>query len=160
MQQSELQPLLGRKVRAMVKQYSQHSSSIAMNGVICHANNDPKNPIGIMSGQWYNGLAITSVIHQMGFIVLLVLLGGGSYQPTFFEEDGLMFFDTQADADKAIAECIADVKEAVRKGDMSDEYTTDDYRVVPATLDGTTVRCNVDGDNYIMDRSEDDYTRV
>lgn len=93
-----------------------------------------------------------------GFIVLQVLIG--SYQPVFSDDDGLCFFNTEAEAQAEIQDCIDSVKEAVKNGDMSDEYTQEDYRIVAATLEGTKIKCTVDGDNYEMERTDDDYARV
>lgn len=98
-------------------------------------------------------------ITKHGFIVLLVLCGGGSYQPVFSEDDLLMFFETEAAAQSEIYEAIQDIKDAIKEKHMSKDskMTQDDYRIVPATLTGLTIRCEVDGDKYIMQRTEDDY---
>lgn len=95
---------------------------------------------------------------QNGFIVLLVLMG--SYQPTFHDDEKLMFFETEAEAQAEIQDCINEVAAAVLNGYMDNLYELDDYKVNPATLTGTTIRCTVDGDNFEMDLTDDDYTQV
>ena len=95
---------------------------------------------------------------QTGFIVLWVLMG--SYQPTFHDDEKLMFFETEAEAKAEIQECINEVEEAVLNGYMDTLYELDDYKVHPATLTGTTIRCTVDGDNFEMDLTDDDYRMV
>lgn len=97
---------------------------------------------------------------KTGFIVLEILGEGGSYQPVYCGDAGLMFFENQDAANLAIKECIDDVNKAVELGHMEEPYFEDDYKVVSATLTGTTIRCEVDGDTFIMDRTEDDYTQV
>lgn len=94
-----------------------------------------------------------------GFIVLQ-LLGIGSYQPVFSDDEGLMVFNTEEEANREIMLCVSDCKDAVKKGDMSGEYSIDDYRVIPATLTGTKITCSVDGDNYEMQVTDDDFVKV
>lgn len=60
---------------------------------------------------------------------------------TWTEEDaaaGLpvkVTFSTRQDAQAELDEFLADVKEAVMAGDMEQEYSPDDYRIVP--VEGT-----------------------
>lgn len=93
-----------------------------------------------------------------GFIVLQVLMG--SFQPVFKDDDKLMFFDTEAAAQAEIDDCIKEIKDAVEKGDMSDEYTQDDYKIIPAIKTGATIDCEVDGEKFTMDITDDDFTPV
>lgn len=93
-----------------------------------------------------------------GFIVLQVLMG--SFQPVFKDDDKLMFFDTEAAAQAEIDEHLVDVKQAVKNGFMSDEYTQEDYKIIPAVKTGATIDCEVDGDKYTMDITDDDFTPV
>ena len=49
------------------------------------------------------------------------------------EKDGEMvpeYFDTIGEAQASINELLADVKEAVSRGDMEEEYDPEDYRIV------------------------------
>lgn len=96
---------------------------------------------------------------KQGFIVVLNLFGG-SCQPIFQEDENLMFFDSVEAAQKEIDECISDVAEAVKNGDMSDEYTQDDYSIVSAQLDGNTITCIVDIDRYTMQITDEDFTII
>ncbi|HWY35461.1 MAG TPA: hypothetical protein VNX68_12510 [Nitrosopumilaceae archaeon] len=53
---------------------------------------------------------------------------------TTTDKDGklaLETFSTREQAQKAIDELIADVKDAVSKGEMEEEYDPEDYRIVP-----------------------------
>lgn len=97
-----------------------------------------------------------------GFIVLLVLVGGGSYQPIFSTDDGLMFFVTEAEAQEEINSTIADVLEAIKQGNMDkdSEYTADDYKIIPAILNDNMIYCELDGDKYEMQRTDDDWKKV
>jgi len=60
----------------------------------------------------------------------------GTWEDCIHEDDGetrkLVLFATKEEAQKAIDELIADVKEAVEDGDMEDEYDPEDYRVIAA----------------------------
>ncbi len=91
-----------------------------------------------------------------GFIVMLVL-GFGSLQPVFREDEELMFFDTKEAAQAEIDDCLQSVKEAVEKGDMSDEYEQDDYCIYPATLIGTIICTTIDGIHHCMDITDEDF---
>lgn len=93
------------------------------------------------------------------FIVAQVL-GFGSLQPVFTEDDLLMVFNSETEAEQAIQECLDDVMEAVEKGDMLEAYEREDYEILPATLMGSKITCIQDGDTYEMDRSEDDWKKV
>ena len=92
---------------------------------------------------------------KWGFIVLSVLLT--SYQPTFHEDDKLMFFKNKSDAQKAITECVKEVKVAVKAGDMAEAYSMDDYKVIPAKLYDEVITCEMDGVSYSMNRTDDDF---
>lgn len=59
----------------------------------------------------------------------------GEWEDCIHEDDKLVLFPTEVEAQKAIDELIADVKEAVELGHMSDEYDPEDYRVVPVEAD-------------------------
>lgn len=98
---------------------------------------------------------------ENGFIVLAALIGG-SYQPTFFEDDKLMFFKTKDEAQKEVDEHIVDIREAVEDGNMDEDSlaTQDDYLIVPATREGTTINCTVEGVNFTMQETDDDYKQV
>jgi hypothetical protein len=95
---------------------------------------------------------------RKGFIVAQVL-GHGSLQPVFSDDDGLMFFDTTEATQAEINDCLSGIKDAVSQGDMDPDsmLSEDDYEILPATLEGTTIRTSYDGIHYIMDRSEDDW---
>lgn len=98
---------------------------------------------------------------ENGFIILAALIGG-SYQPTFFEDEKLMFFKTKDEAQKEVDEHIVDIEEAVREGNMDEDSlaTQDDYLIVPATKEGTTINCEVEGIQYTMQETDDDYTEI
>lgn len=119
---------------------------------------DAAKVLSAMFQAWVNTQTIEAESKE-GFIVLQVL-GWGGFQPVFHEDENLMFFDTEEEANAEIQTTIDDVAESVAKGDMSDNYSTDDYRVVPATLTGTRIECTVDGDRYGMERTDDDYTLI
>ena len=72
---------------------------------------------------------------KKGFIVLLVL-GVGSYQPKYSDENGLMFFDTIEDANAEIEDNIKGVKEEIKNGNMDEdsEMQEDDFKIIPAIL--------------------------
>lgn len=93
------------------------------------------------------------------FIVCQVL-GFGSLQPVFHDDDGLMLFDSKEEAETEIQDCLNEVREAVSKGDMSDEYERDDYDILPAKIDGDKIKCEHDGDIYTMVRTDDDWTKA
>lgn len=95
---------------------------------------------------------------KSGFIVCQVL-GEGSLQPVFRNDDGQMFFDSEAAALDEIEETITDINDAIESGDMDEDsaVTTDDYQIVPATLNGNTITAVADGVTYQMDREDDDW---
>lgn len=104
-----------------------------------------------------------------GFIVLQVLLWGGSYQPVFSEDDGLCFFKFKWQAKQAVNECIRDVADAIKEGHMQKDsrMSLEDYEVVPATIinpyaepQDQVIVCFFDGNEYRMKRSDDDWTLV
>jgi hypothetical protein len=103
-------------------------------------------------------------IVQDGFIVLSVLVGGGSFQPNFTDDDGLMFFTTEQEAKDEILDAIDNVANAITEGSMSEDsrVTEDDYLIVPAKYNvvDNIITCLFDGDKYAMLRTEDDWTKV
>lgn len=94
---------------------------------------------------------------QRGFIVLQNLTD--SYQPIFREDDELKFYPTKTEAQGAINEAIKDIAEAIQEKNMSEDSreSEDDYKIVPAVLKGSKIYCNVDGEFYSMDKTDDDY---
>lgn len=57
----------------------------------------------------------------------------GGWVDAEWEEDGKpQRFETEAQAQTAIDQLIADVAEAVKRGDMADPYRREDYRTVSA----------------------------
>jgi len=95
------------------------------------------------------------------FIVALVTLSD-TYQPIFSDEDGIMIFNTEQDAQAEIDEHIADSEEAVVQGYLDTANDADDYKVLPATYDlsTNTISCTVDGVVYGMDRKDDDFKAI
>lgn len=50
---------------------------------------------------------------------------------TWHEDGKPLLFNTVADAQKELDELLAEVKAAVARGDMDEEYDIADYRIVP-----------------------------
>ena len=92
-----------------------------------------------------------------GFIILMDL--GSSFQPTFHEDEGLMFFSTAEAAQEEINSHIGDSEKEAEVGGIDEAYSLEDYQVHAATLDvaNDIITCEVDGVSYSMYRSDDDY---
>jgi len=80
------------------------------------------------------------------------------------ENDVLELFDTEEAARQDIAEHVADVAEAVKKGDMSEEYSIDDYTVIEVEVVNPTAPAALqkliftyEGDTFCMRRQDDDF---
>ena len=158
MKQEELLPLLGKQVKAMVSVAGRKPQEF--NGLIRKAIGG--GPIGIClerNNQFIIGDSITNIVRKPGFIVLLVL-GIGGYQPVFADDGMLMFFNSEAEAQGEIDDCVSGTEEAVAHGHMDEAYTKDDYTIAPAFLEGTTITSIWEGDTYTMDQSEDDWHRA
>lgn len=113
-----------------------------------------RHPEGTKGSQLFKD-AVKKEEKNWGFIVLSVLLT--SYQPTFHEDDKLMFFKKSKDAQKAIRECVSEVAQEVKAGNMAEKYSLNDYKVVPAKLYDEVITCEVDGVSYSMNRTDDDF---
>ena len=66
---------------------------------------------------------------------------GNSFENCWTNADGdtPVTFDSLAEAQKELAQMLDDVKEAVKAGDMSQEYDLADYRIVKVTGDNREV---------------------
>jgi hypothetical protein len=95
--------------------------------------------------------------NKNGFIVIQCLFAG--FQPVFREDEDLIFFDTEAEAQAEIQDCIDGTTEAVKLGHMAKghEMKQDDYRIIPANLEGTTITCEIDREQYTMDVKDEDF---
>jgi len=99
---------------------------------------------------------------RKGYVVFERQLGG--YQPIGRTDDVLTVFDTEKAAIADIEEMIADVKEAVREGDMSDEYDRDDYEAIEVKIPNHKAKVSaqrmlfvINNQTYTMRRIDEDY---
>jgi len=89
----------------------------------------------------------------------------GGIMPMGREDDVLQLFDTEEAARQDIAEHVADVAEAVKNGDMSDEYSIDDYDVVKVEVVNPTAEpalqkiiFTYQDDTFYMRRKDEDFS--
>jgi hypothetical protein len=86
---------------------------------------------------------------QAVFIVGEICLGG-YLEVSWREDDKIMTFQSEAEAEAEIQDMVDGVKEAVKKGDMAEEYDREDYVILPARLDGDTLYFEYDDEHWKM----------
>ncbi|MCA6367648.1 MAG: hypothetical protein IM631_12935 [Cytophagales bacterium] len=86
---------------------------------------------------------------QAVFIVGEICLGG-YLEVSWREGDNIMTFQSEAEAEAEIQDMLEGVKEAVKKGDMEEEYDREDYVILPARLDGDTLYFEYDDEHWKM----------
>lgn len=99
---------------------------------------------------------------QKGFIVLENMASG--FEPVFKDsEDALDFYIYKRDAEQEINECINDISEAIKEGNMDEgsRMTSDDFMTLEAVLIGADkdeeeqqVEYVLDGVTHVIDRIE------
>ncbi len=86
---------------------------------------------------------------QAVFIVGEICLGG-YLEVSWREDDNIMTFQSEAEAEAEIQDMLDGVNEAVKKGDMAEEYDREDYVILPARLDGDTLYFEYDDEHWKM----------
>ena len=89
--------------------------------------------------------------------IVCLILGAGSLQPVFREDEYLMNFKTKKTAIAEIREMVNEVKEAVERGDMSDPYHMNDYKVIETILKGETLIIPLEDGIYHMNVKDEDW---
>ena len=86
---------------------------------------------------------------QAVFIVAEICLGE-SLEISWREDDKIMTFQTKEHAEAEIQDMLEGVAEAVKEGGMAEEYSREDYVILPARLDGETLYFEYDDEFYKM----------
>jgi hypothetical protein len=86
---------------------------------------------------------------QAVFIVGEICIGE-SLEISWREDDKIMTFQSKDEAEAEIKDTLEGVAEAVKKGDMAEEYSREDYVILPARLDGETLYFEYDDEFYKM----------
>jgi hypothetical protein len=96
---------------------------------------------------------------QAVFIVGEICLGG-HLEVSWREDDNIMTFQNEQEAEAEIQDMLEGVKEAVKKGDMEEEYDREDYMILPARLDGDTLYFQYEGENFKMGLADESMTLI
>lgn len=86
---------------------------------------------------------------------------GESLEVSWRDDEKIVYFQSEDQAEAEIKEMLEDVADAVKNGDMIEEYDRENYVILPATLvEGETLYFQYEGENFKMGLTDENKTLI
>lgn len=110
--------------------------------------------------EWVEDTTTRVIANSQAVFIVGEICLGGHLEVSWREDDNIMTFQNEQEAEAEIQDMLEGVKEAVKKGDMEEEYDREDYVILPARLDGDTLYFEYDDEHWKMRLTDERKTLI